>query len=101
MFDTEERQFLEGIPYPQTLTRKDLCGGDTWKLEANVQYLKDSVAQFEFEHEQAMRNAGIESNSETRANCITEIENKVMVILVTVESEKLASAITEYFAELT
>lgn len=57
MFDEDEETFLDAIPYPEALSRGVIRQGETWKLAANVQYLKDAVAGFEKEHEEAVQAA--------------------------------------------
>ena len=108
MFDTDEETFLERIPYPEALSRAQLHVGETWKLAANVQYIRDAVASAEREHEMAIQDVedeaterAIESNDETRADCIHEIRVEVLRTLnLDLKDAAMLADIRDYLEDL-
>ena len=52
-FDDGEETFLDGIPYPEALSRSVLYVGETWKPAANVQYVQNFFRDFEEERSEA------------------------------------------------
>lgn len=107
MFDEDEEQFLDGIPYPEALSRGVIRQGETWKLAANVQYIQDCVAGFEKEHEEAVQNAHEEheedkreGEDEGRKEAIAEVKDAIDNIMETNPRKEWETDIAKYFEEL-
>lgn len=106
VFDEDEETFFENIPHPEALTRGVLHVGETWKLAANVQYLRDIMEQAELEHTEAVQNAhddhdddysnGVEEGERDRT---IEIEAAINRILDN-NAKDWKSEIELYFQEL-
>lgn len=108
VFDEDEETFFENIPYPEALSRSVLHVGETWKLAANVQYLRDIMKQAEVERTEAVQNAHDEHDDDTRhgeeqgrGDCIAEIYNSLTNFIANESKlEDLVHEIELYFKDL-